>query len=272
MGYKINYSVYKITNITTNKCYIGVDSYFPKRLRQHKSLLLNNKHKNKYLQNSYNKYGIENFTFELLEKCETRELMLAKEKELIKQYNSLENGYNHTLGGEGSFGYKHDNEALLKMSAWKRIVTPEWCKAISNGLKGIPKKPGIKRINHPDYSKWVGGEKHPVARFKQIEIHTMRKLYCQGVSLIELSKQYNTSKTYMCSIVNNSFWHDPNYVKDVITNHVLCVEDNLEFKSIKEAAKYYQIVYGTLTNILRTKSKTKTKYGKRSFKKVSFNS
>lgn len=66
MGYKINYSVYKIKNKITNQCYIGVDSYYPKRIRQHQSRLRNNKHRNKHLQSSYNKYGIENFTFELL--------------------------------------------------------------------------------------------------------------------------------------------------------------------------------------------------------------
>ena len=271
MSYKINYSVYKITNIINNKSYIGVDSYFPKRLKQHKSNLDKNIHKNKYLQNSYNKYGFENFTFELLKNCETREEMLNKEIELISYYNTLENGYNHTIGGEGSIGYKHKEESISKMSSWKRIITPEWCEAISKATKGVPKRKGIKRVNHPDYSKWIGGEKHPTAKFKQSDINEIRNLYSNGMSLKDLSIKFNSSKTYICNIVNNLFWFDPNYTKDVITNHIICVEDNLEFKSIKETLEYYGIKSNSsLSNNLKGLSnKINTIYGKKSFKKIS---
>lgn len=269
MIYKVNYSVYKITNILVNKSYIGVDSYFPKRLKQHQSMLKHNKHKNKHLQYSYNKYGVENFTFELLERCDTRESMLLKEIELIKFYDTLEKGFNHTIGGEGSYGYKHSPESISKMSSWKRIITPEWCNAISKATLGKKKKQGIKRINHPDYSSWLGGEKHPVSKFKQKDVNEMRKLYCEGVSLDELSTKYNTAKTYVCNIVNNLFWYDPNYIKDIITNHIICIQDNLEFKSHKEVIKYYNVKSNTLSNNLNNISKLiNTKYGKKSFRKV----
>jgi group I intron endonuclease len=211
MSYKTNYSVYKITNIITNQHYIGVDSYFPKRLKQHQSLLFSNKHRNKYLQASYNKYGKENFTFELLEKCNNRKEMLSKEIELIKVYNSLEEGYNHTIGGEGSYGYKHSEESISKMSSWKRVVTPEWCKAISDATKGVPKKKGIKRINHPDYSKWIGGEKHPVAKLKQFQINTIRLKYLNGLKQRDLAKEYEISTVMLNFIILNKNWYDENY-------------------------------------------------------------
>ena len=63
--------------------------------------------------------------------------MLIREIELIKHYNILENGYNHTIGEEGSYGYKHNEESISKMYSWKRIITTELCKAISNATKGI---------------------------------------------------------------------------------------------------------------------------------------
>lgn len=211
MSYKVNYSVYKITNIITNKCYIGVDSYFPKRLKQHQSLLLSNKHRNKYLQSSYNKHGKDNFTFELLENCETRESMLDREIELISKYNSLENGYNHTIGGEGSFGYKHSEEPISKMSSWKREITQEWRDNISKGNKGKKKALGIKRINHPDYSKWLGGEKHPVAKLTWEIINNLRNDYKKGIKQKQLSLNYNLPYTYVNSILHNRFWKDSNY-------------------------------------------------------------
>lgn len=268
MSYKVNYSVYKITNIIVNKCYIGVDSYFPKRLRQHQSLLSKNKHKNKYLQYSYNKYGKENFTFELLESCSCREEMLNREIQLISCYNSLETGYNHTVGGEGSYGYKHSEESIAKMSYWKRVVTPEWCKAISIATKGKPKRKGVKRINHPDYNKWLGGEKHPVAKFTWEEINNIRKKYCEGITLKELSLEYKISKTYVCSIVNNYFWKDINYKKDIITKHIICIEDNLKFKNIQEVCNYYKISYNPVYQSINNNKTVKTVNGNKTFKKV----
>lgn len=272
MSYKINYSVYKIKNKITNQCYIGVDSYYPKRIKQHQSRLKNNKHRNKHLQASYNKYGIENFSFELLESCDTREIMLNKEIQYIEYFKSLEKGFNHTIGGEGSIGYKHSKESLFKMSSWKRIITDDWKNNISKATKGVKKKKGIKRKNHPNYNKWLGGEKHPTAKFKQSDINEMRNLYSNGMSLKDLSIKFNSSKTYICNIVNNLFWFDPNYTKDVITNHVICIEDNLEFKSIKETLEYYGIKSNSsLSNNLKGLSnKINTIYGKKSFKKISF--
>ena len=271
MNCKINYSIYKITNLIDNKCYIGVDSYFPKRIKQHKSNLSKNKHKNKHLQYSYNKYGKENFSFELLENCDSREIMLNREIELISFYDSLNNGYNYTIGGEGSFGYKHNEESISKMSSWKRIITDEWRENISKGLKNKSKKQGIKRVNHPDYSKWLGGEKHPVAKFKQKDIECIRELYSKGISLKELSNKYKSSKTYICSIVNNLIWKDINYTKNVITNNIICIEDNLQFKCPKEVIEYYGLkTNSSLSNNLNNKSKKiNTKYGKKSFKKIS---
>lgn len=269
MSYKTNYSVYKITNVLTNKYYIGIDSYFPKRLKQHQSLLSNNKHKNKYLQNSYNKYGIDNFKFELLLNCNSREEMLSKEVELIKEYNSLENGYNHTIGGEGSFGYKHSEESISKMSSWKREITQEWKNNISKGTKGKKKAVGIKRINHPDYSKWLGGEKHPVAKFKKYEIDNIRLLFNKGKSLQYISKLYNTSKTYISSIINNRFWKDDNYNKLKSRYSIFCIEDNKEFDNIKEVCFYYNISESSVYNNMKNLSKIiRTHYGNKTFKKI----
>ena len=39
----------------------------------------------------------------------------AKEKELIKKYDSYKNGYNSTFGGDGSLGLKHSKETKEKL-------------------------------------------------------------------------------------------------------------------------------------------------------------
>ena len=63
--------VYIIRNQINNKIYIGSSVVsFLKRILHHNAMLRNKKHKNSYLQSSYNKHGEENFIFEILENCE----------------------------------------------------------------------------------------------------------------------------------------------------------------------------------------------------------
>jgi len=65
---KCKYSgIYFIRNLITNDIYIGSSVDLRGRFSTHKRDLLNKKHANKYLQNSYNKYGGSNFIFEIKE-------------------------------------------------------------------------------------------------------------------------------------------------------------------------------------------------------------
>lgn len=49
--------VYKISNSSNGKCYIGSSIDIDRRRLEHFSALLHNKHINQHLQNAYNKYG-----------------------------------------------------------------------------------------------------------------------------------------------------------------------------------------------------------------------
>lgn len=85
--------IYKITNKITNQSYIGQSIFIERRWKEHMT------HKgSKDLEEDFDKYGITNFTFEILEICEEKEL---NEKEIywIKQYDSYNNGYNKSEGG-----------------------------------------------------------------------------------------------------------------------------------------------------------------------------
>ena len=55
--------IYCIRNSINNKCYVGQSKNVKKRFIHHKSMLRKNEHNNPYLQNSWNKYGENNFTF-----------------------------------------------------------------------------------------------------------------------------------------------------------------------------------------------------------------
>lgn len=94
--------LYQITNIVNNKKYIGKTNDIERRLRRHYLDLKNGNHHSIKLQRAFDKYGKENFkiTYEIFEDI-TEEELAQKEIEYIQKYNSYQDGYNETLGGEG---------------------------------------------------------------------------------------------------------------------------------------------------------------------------
>lgn len=58
--------VYKIENIITKDCYFGSSTNYSKRVTEHKYDLRHGGHHSAYLQNAWNKYGEDNFNFEIV--------------------------------------------------------------------------------------------------------------------------------------------------------------------------------------------------------------
>ena len=88
--------IYKITNLTNGKAYIGQSTNIPKRWIWHKSP---SHWDGKYpIYRAILKYGIDNFSFEILELC-TVDKLNVKEIEYISLYDTYLHGYNSTLGG-----------------------------------------------------------------------------------------------------------------------------------------------------------------------------
>lgn len=72
--------VYTITCTANNKVYVGsAQTSFQTRLYHHYCVLNVGKHKNRYLQNAWNKYGSDNFTFDIIEVCD-KEFCLSTEQ------------------------------------------------------------------------------------------------------------------------------------------------------------------------------------------------
>lgn len=90
--------IYKITNKINGKCYIGQSTLIEKRWSNHKNTSCNpTSTAYEYpLYRAFRKYGIENFSFEVLEECNNSELN-EKERYWIKYYNPE---YNQTIGGD----------------------------------------------------------------------------------------------------------------------------------------------------------------------------
>lgn len=104
----LNYSVYVHTNKINGKKYVGQSSNIIERWK--------NGGKNYFSSTKFHraiqKYGWENFTHEILYENLNKEAANKIERDLIKKYDSINNGYNIQEGGYTSL----TKESLDKMS------------------------------------------------------------------------------------------------------------------------------------------------------------
>ena len=132
--------IYKIENIINNKVYIGQTSQergFKDRYcrkgkgieRVYNSYLYEQKHNRYYnihLFKAIEKYGFDAFVVDeifdvALTECELNE----KEIFYIEKFDSFRNGYNSTLGGDGTSGYKPPTGKNHKQSIRVCQITPD---------------------------------------------------------------------------------------------------------------------------------------------------
>lgn len=110
--------IYKITNLINQKSYIGQAIDISRRWRDEKNRAFdpNSEEYKKTLSVAIRKYGIDNFSFEILEECKVSELN-TKEQYYIKLYDTYFNGYNETTGGDGNSNacIKISKDNLLKI-------------------------------------------------------------------------------------------------------------------------------------------------------------
>ena len=160
--------IYKITNTKNGKIYIGQTvQALNKRIAKHKQRMKSGAKMPLYC--AFRKYGIESFTFEVIDTANNAEELNEKEIYWISYFNSIHpHGYNLTSGGSGTFNYHHteaDKERMSKLKdgvfngennpfygkhhtkeqieKWKRDrrgrkLSDEWKQNISKTRKRIP--------------------------------------------------------------------------------------------------------------------------------------
>lgn len=93
--------IYKIENLINGHKYIGQSNNIVKRWGAEKRVAFNEADPRYYypISRALRKYGIENFSFEIIEEC-AEEQLNERERYWVAYYDSFYNGYNQTLGGD----------------------------------------------------------------------------------------------------------------------------------------------------------------------------
>lgn len=127
--------IYKIINLINNKQYIGQSIDIETRWQQHKT-----SNKNYILYQAFKKYGLENFSFEIIEEC-SKEKLDEREQYWIKYCNTLTpNGYNMTSGGE-SCGHEQLEKSVQQYTLEGKYVQQ------FNSIKEAERVTGIDNAN-----------------------------------------------------------------------------------------------------------------------------
>lgn len=147
------------------KYYIGKDTAIlgNTRIKQHLNLLKKGEHYNTYLQYAYDKY--KEFEYGILDSriCSLEELS-QYEKMYIDHYDSYNNGYNLTIGGEGTGGYKYTEE------------------------------------QKEDLSKRFSGEKNGAAKLTNKQFYEIVEMLKAGNTNLEIAERYGIHDRYVSLI------------------------------------------------------------------------
>lgn len=134
--------------------------------------------------NAIKKYGIQNFRYEVLLKkaypsiAEAVNELNAKEREFITLYDSYNNGYNMTLGGEGVRGYRligKSKDAMIQhlKEYYKTHENPFKGKKHSNETRTLLSKYAKNRVgeNAPMYGKHLSNaQKENLSKYAKTRI------------------------------------------------------------------------------------------------------
>ena len=252
MGTEYKYSgIYLITNIVNNKVYVGQAQNLYVRTRQHVLY-----EKNPLLKKAFKKYGIDKFTIDVLEQCETDKLD-EREQYWMDYYEVIDKnkGYNICPVAGSTRGLKKSQEEREKMSkrASQRIgkSNPFYGKHHSDDAKEKIRQKKIGQVVSDETKRKISqrhtgekfSEERKMAISKALKGKDKTKEHGKHISESKmgstLSEEHKASisKTIREKIDKGEIDYSDRYRKvnqiDKKTNEVLNT-----FESISEVAKY----------------------------------
>ncbi len=248
--------IYRIIRIKTGKCYVGQTTRTAaERFEDHKHC------KTSYIGRAIRKHGVESFTLEVLEVCETREQLNERERFWIAFFNCRwPLGYNMTEGGEGN--WERTPESIAKMSRKGKRHANSSRKQIALSLTGE---------NNPQYGKPLSDEtkaklsaavpnKRAVICVETSEVFDSitAAAQCKQLCLQDVSRACrNPGRT-----AGGFHWRykDASTAENPASSSkkrpVICVETNETFESIRAASRSQQIGQKYISKACRDSSLT----------------
>lgn len=252
-------NIYVITNVINNKKYVGQSVDVEKRWYSHK---YTSKYETSiYLYNAMKKHGLDNFKIEIIESNIPLDKINEREKYWIRKLNTIRpNGYNLTLGGEGTKGYimSDDTKALISSKAKERYASMSQ-EEKQEMIDRLPKTGGDLDKMNKGFKEWF--ENSPIEVEDRIKrsIETKKE---KGYDFYNFSfgKMSEQEKENMYKTISKNNPRSKTIIMlDELDNIVM------EFHSIGEASRYlhkeYSVTINSKTHIRKRLDTDKLAYG-----------
>lgn len=168
------YTIYKATNVLNGKSYIGFDSHWPKRKYRH--IRISESGNGFRFHDAIRKYGKHNFEWSILYQSLDQDHTLNEmESFFIKEYCTIEFGYNITEGGAGVIGTVRDTIWINDGVSNKRIRQDD--KLPHGWSLGRTKTIRKVRMNE-DSKKLIGSKNKEYGILRKLNSHKIPCSYC----------------------------------------------------------------------------------------------
>jgi group I intron endonuclease len=221
---EIKSGIYKILNLLTGDFYIGSTVNFNIRKYNHYKDLRKNLHYNSHLQNAWNKYGEENFKFEIVEIVKEKKQLIIKEQYYLDIYNPNYNICKIAGNTLGRICSEETKNKIRSKHVGKKASSEFKEKARENMIRR-----NLRAENHPLYGRigkdavWFEkhhtdetkkkisdmkcGDKSTTAKLDWEKVNQIRNLYkTDKYTHRQLAEMYGVKKTTIYCILNNISW------------------------------------------------------------------
>ena len=193
--------IYTITNKINGKQYVGKTnlSDSQERWKEHLQDYKKERCEKRPLYSAMNKYGVENFVFEVIEECDNTE---EREKFWIKELNTYgSTGYNATLGGDGKAYIEYTDEEIIEY----HCNEGKYVSGYTAQHFGIDRKT-IRNILEKHNIQWLSK-----TLFKKIQSFETGMQVCQ--LNIDTEKVVNIYRTTGVAAKCLGYWNDGNNIE-----------------------------------------------------------
>ena len=190
--------IYKIENKINGKVYIGqtVQSLNNRWYRHCQLNGLSKSESNMHIKRAILKYGKENFSISILERCDSS-ILNEREIYYINKYDSFKNGYNKTTGGSGKCGVLSipSDKQIEIIDLYKSGLSLRNISQLYNTshavIKNVLKNHSIQLRNTRTYK---------LSQYQRQEIINDIN---NGLSRKDIMNKWNISKSYLSQLINN---------------------------------------------------------------------
>lgn len=249
--------VYKISNLVSDRYYIGYSKNINKRFCVHRCKLKNSCHDNIFLQRAYNLDGEDKFIYEIIHRCNT----VKEAKEIELQYltdltirDKLYNLNYNNSGGDLLTNHP-DKESIREkiLKSYTETISKMSCEERKEKYGKIGERNGMYGKTHTEEARKIFSE-----------VHTGNS-YCKGKKASEETRQKFSEIAKNRIGEKNPFFgkHHTEETKEKIrekrcgiipTNAKEIIIDNITYISIAEAGRQLNICTPTILWRLNSKN------------------